>query len=113
MDSNTPNSETKRIELQGEYSVERSAELKSELLDGVHNCSHLELSLAQIKEVDLTFIQIICSLHRSCASQAKEIRLGDRIPECVSAAIQEAGFSLCCQKCPVKHCFLREAFSNE
>lgn len=113
MNITNPDPETKRIELQGECSVEFSSELSSQLLDGFKNYSHLELSLNQITEADLTIIQLLCSAHKSSQSGSKDIRIIDQVPDSVSNTMLRAGYFLCCQRCPVKTCFLREALSDE
>lgn len=78
---------------QGELAVRQIAALKEELLAALAGHGSLTLRLASVSEVDLAFLQMLCSAHRYASSSRKELNVvGD--PERVFAgALELAGFA--------------------
>lgn len=78
---------------QGDLAVRRIATLKDELLSALDGQERLTLRLANVDEVDLAFLQMLCSAHRYASGNRKELSVvGD--PERVFAGTLElAGFA--------------------
>ena len=78
---------------QGDLVVRRIATLKDELLATLDGQERLTLRLANVNEVDLAFLQMLCSAHRYASGKRKELSVvGD--PERVFAGTLElAGFA--------------------
>lgn len=78
---------------QGELAVRQVAALREELLTALDGHGRLTLRLTNVSEVDLAFLQMLCSAHRYASSSRKELNVvGD--PERVFAGTLElAGFA--------------------
>ena len=78
--------------LQGAATIERCAEVKKALLLGLERCAHLTVELGQLKEADLSLLQLLFATRRS--AKARNVKLDIRGDEAapVLAVAQRAGF---------------------
>lgn len=80
------------IKLSGDLTVERAAELRKILEDQLERTERLLLSFAEVTEVDISFLQLLCSTHRTALKVSKSFWLDKDRPEALRSAIKGAGF---------------------
>jgi anti-anti-sigma regulatory factor len=80
------------IKLAGELTIERAEELRKMLGDKLERTERLFLSFAEVTEVDVSFLQLLCSAHRTALKVQKCFWIDKDRPEALRSAIKEAGF---------------------
>lgn len=75
----------------GEVTIQRVAELKTQLSEALAGTDCLTLNLKDVSRADLTFLQLLCSAHRTAQKAGKEMCLAE-IPDAVEKAVADAGF---------------------
>lgn len=77
----------------GELTIEQVAAFRQELVSALAAADRLTISLAEATQIDLSFLQLLCSAHRTAVSQRKELVLIGVSTREVEAVLREAGFS--------------------
>jgi anti-anti-sigma regulatory factor len=80
------------IKLSGELTIERAEELRKMLRDTLERTERLFLSFTEVTEVDVSFLQLLCSAHRTALKANKSFWLDKDRPEALRSAIKEVGF---------------------
>lgn len=94
------------VRLRGNLTVEHAQELKHVLLDALQDSERIVIELEGITDVDLSFLQLLCSAHRTSMKLGRELTLfGDR-SEIFKMAVSDAGFPriLGCHEDPDRGC---------
>ncbi|PLX97919.1 MAG: hypothetical protein C0623_14245, partial [Desulfuromonas sp.] len=65
-----------------------------ELLDLVAAGGDVTLRFKEVEDVDLSFIQILCSAHRSLVNNGKTMVIDGQLPESMMKLIDEAGLKV-------------------
>lgn len=90
------------LALDGALTIQRIAELKTQLAEALNGTDGLVLNLKDVDRVDLTFLQLLCSAHRA-AHQASKFMTLVEVSEAVDNAVTTAGFvrenMACGQEC--------------
>ena len=85
--------ESRTLTLKGELTIRHAGSLKTQLLEAMGSCRHLRLRIEDLTGMDLSFLQILCALHRSTLSSADaRITLQTPLPDSFRAAIRLAGY---------------------
>ncbi|MFZ2448104.1 MAG: STAS domain-containing protein [Syntrophobacteraceae bacterium] len=92
MDCSVEQRESEVVALDGECTLERAVEIRSTLLDALNRGNHLTLDLRKVSAVDLSFLQLICSMHRAALNSAKEIAFGGKPSGEFLQTAMDAGF---------------------
>lgn len=79
------------LELSGDMTIQRIAALKAQVSEALAGSDKLVLKLKDVERADLTFLQLLCSAHRTAVSSGK-ILCCDEVSEAVDQAISDAGF---------------------
>jgi ABC-type transporter Mla MlaB component len=82
-----------RIELDGELTLPQADELKKTFLKALGEADDISIVLDRVLDVDLSLLQLFCSLHRSATQQKKHIKLEGNAPQAIKDAVDAAGFS--------------------
>jgi len=84
----------KKVEITrgGDLSILHAAELKEALIKALNSGDHVILKLSECTGVDLSFIQLICSAHRTALKMNKVIELGATLPDIIAQAVKDAGY---------------------
>lgn len=77
--------------LSGEMTIRSVSELRPVLVQSLACVNRLSLRLEDIEEVDISFLQLLCSTHKTASLQMKELTLVAPAPS-FARAVQEAGF---------------------
>lgn len=105
--------EAKILCFEGECTVERANEFKDALADELKREERLVLNLEKVTGVDLSFLQILCSVHRTSLRLNKHFSLQGERPEAFVRVVESAGYarSLGCHGDPRKACLWKEVAS--
>jgi ABC-type transporter Mla MlaB component len=94
--------ESMALALDGDMTIQRIAEIKTQLVETLNGTDSLVLNLKKVTRVDLTFLQLLCSAHRTAHQARKTLELAE-VPELVDIAVTTAGFvrenMACGQEC--------------
>lgn len=77
----------------GELTVQRVLQLKEELVSALASAEQIRLHLVDVTEVDIAFLQLLCSAHRSASRMRRELTLVGPLPPALSEISQLGGFS--------------------
>lgn len=80
-----------RLRLEGDLTVETTAELKGVLLDALEHSGDLLVDARGAQKVDIASLQLLCAAHRTAISLGKKMVLAHH-DEVLAAAVQEAGY---------------------
>lgn len=67
--------EQKIFKFTGRLTIYSIAEMKAQLVQAYESASSLTLELNEVESVDLSFFQLLCSLHRSALHDKKKVDL--------------------------------------
>lgn len=79
--------------LDGDLVLRHIASLKVELQAALAESDQLLLDLSAAGTVDLAFLQLLCSAHRSAVQSNKSFALAGKLPEDFQRKLKEAGFA--------------------
>lgn len=82
---------TIRLDFSGPLTVKNAAELKDVLLSTLDEEETMIINLAEVTEIDLSSLQLLCSVHQYALKNGKEISLNDPEENLLSAG-KVAGF---------------------
>jgi ABC-type transporter Mla MlaB component len=82
----------KRVMLDGEFTLSQADELKKNFLEALGEADDISIVLDNIQDVDLSLLQLFCSLHRSALQQKKHIKLEGTVPQALKVVVEAAGF---------------------
>jgi ABC-type transporter Mla MlaB component len=79
--------------LKGELVLNRITSLQEEIQTALENSDHVLIKLSEASTVDLAFLQLLCSAHRTALLLDKSLTLDADLPEDFHRKTAEAGFS--------------------
>lgn len=82
---------TSELQLSGELTIQQIAEVKAQVCGALADADELVLNLKGVVRADLTFLQLLCSAHRTAQLSGK-ILCCDEVSQAVNSAISDAGF---------------------
>lgn len=84
---------TGEVVLRGELFIQRVAELKEELQQALESVDALLINLVETTDIDLSGLQLLCSVHRAAREMNKDLKLVGLKASIVEETLQLAGFS--------------------
>jgi anti-anti-sigma regulatory factor len=85
-------SKTKGINFAGDLTIENTQELHKILFTSLKNSNELSLSFEKVTAVDFSFVQLLCSAHRTAVRADKILKLPGECPEVLKTVVRESGF---------------------
>lgn len=85
------NNDRGRLVLKGELTLEYIRPLYEELKGFLENVQHLDVDVSEAVETDLSFLQLLCSVHRTAMKKGKTITLAKTIPDVFLQAMDDNG----------------------
>jgi anti-anti-sigma regulatory factor len=76
-----------------EQSLATAEACRQDLLDALAGCRILTLDAGDVVAVDLTFLQILSSLHRTAKTRGIDLRWASRPMPCLRQAAEQLGFT--------------------
>jgi anti-anti-sigma regulatory factor len=80
------------LTLAGDCTIERAAELRKALLQALDSSAHLVVNPENVTAVDLSFLQLLCSAHRTALRAKRNRALDIAQPDKFRRMAQDAGF---------------------
>lgn len=77
----------------GELGLQRIVKLKEDLGVALDAAAEVQLRLVDVSEVDVAFLQLLCSAHRSAVGRDKQLRLVGPLPGPFVEVVRLAGLS--------------------
>jgi len=81
------------VRFSGDLNIQRAGELRGTLLEALERSEAVSLEFGECAKVDLSFVQMLCSAHRTAAKLHKLLRLNGSLPEGFLKAVQDTGYS--------------------
>ncbi len=78
-----------RLILTDELTINRIRQLRDDLDEAQGKVKNLMVDIEKATDIDLTFLQLLCSAHRSAVSQNKTLTLSGKINPAMEKAIRE------------------------
>lgn len=77
--------------LKGDMTIYQAAEIKAAIVEALAKSKKLHLDLEKVEDVDLTFLQLLCSAHRTAVCTEKEIILRGNFSDSLKKMIEDSG----------------------
>jgi anti-anti-sigma regulatory factor len=84
--------ENNAVKFKGDLTIEHAAELQAFLLESLNQRDRLHLVFENVTEVDISFLQLLCSAHRTAVKTNKTLILDGHRPEPLRLAVVDGGF---------------------
>lgn len=88
----TASPKTEALKLGGDLTIENAQELHKTLVTALNNADQIVLYFENVMATDLSFIQLLCSAHRTAVRSDKNMKLAGPRPDVLKAAVREMGF---------------------
>lgn len=79
------------IVLTGDLTITQTQKVKAELLDALRSASSVEVRMENVRQLDVAFLQLLCSAHRTAAGANKSFAVGGERGR-FQALLKKAGF---------------------
>lgn len=76
----------------GEMTVQNASALQGIFIRSLESSSNLTINLKDVIDLDLSFLQMLCSLHRTSTDLKKNLTLAGPCPEVFRDIVKSAGF---------------------
>jgi len=73
-----------QLSFSGDCTVARAEEIRASLLEALHSGDSIEVDLGGVKDIDLTFCQMLHALRLSCKAKGVQLTLPDNLPEALA-----------------------------
>lgn len=81
------------ITLKGELTLPNAEELRSALIKALIDSDDISIAVESVRGVDLSCLQLLCSVHRSGVRLKKRVAFTGTLPKIFRNMIEAAGFS--------------------
>ena len=86
------------FEVQRTCTIEEAGRIRALLMEQLAGKNGLVLNLSNVDEVDLSFLQLLCAVHKSASNAGKTLTLEGALSEPLTRKAREAGFA-CRKEC--------------
>ncbi len=94
-DEDTDDVDAETLVLDGDLTIQQAQTLKQELLTAIASNRNLVINLASVSSVDLSFLQLLCSAHRSLIGAGQTLSIAKPVPPLIRQTMALSGFSGC------------------
>jgi len=77
---------------EGNLTVNRAEEMKSAFIQALQNANEVTITFTHVTDVDLSYLQLLCSVHRSALRLHKQVRFQGGLPEILKDTAEAAGY---------------------
>jgi anti-anti-sigma regulatory factor len=94
------------VRLEGELTLANAEEIKTKFVRALADADAVMLRFGEVQDLDLSCLQLFCSLHRSAMHAKKSVCIDGKIPAALLEAAAAGGFSRLtgCKHDDEKHC---------
>ncbi len=82
-----------RLVLKGELTLENIRPLYEDMKDILEKANHLVVDVSEASDADLSFLQLLCSAHRTAMKTGKTLAFAEIIPDIVKKAMADNGYT--------------------
>jgi ABC-type transporter Mla MlaB component len=82
----------RELSLKGRLTLQHIFNLKAELGAALNKVDRLIIDLGEAEEVDLSFLQLLCSVHRTAIALNKSLALAGKHPKEFTQILKGSGF---------------------
>ncbi|MDA8414044.1 MAG: STAS domain-containing protein [Desulfobacteraceae bacterium] len=83
----------KEIGISGPMTIQHAGEIRTVLLEALTEAEEVRMEMAQVTEIDVVGLQLLCSAHRTSAGLNKRFTLGGCNETSVTEAMRMSGFA--------------------
>ncbi len=80
------------LTIRGEVSLQNAGEALEALTSFRSKGDRLRLDLENVETADVSFLQLICSLHRTCLRAGQNLMLSGNMPERFKTILESSGY---------------------
>ena len=84
--------DTGTLRLEGDLTIERTTKLLEVLRHALAVSDRIVVEFGEVSTVDLSFLQLLCSAHRTAVAKGKQFFFAGDRPDFLSDAAEQAGF---------------------
>lgn len=81
------------ILLEGDLTLPHAEDMRKAFMKAILDTDTITVSFGNVRDIDLTCLQLLCSAHRSAARFNKQIAFSGILPPLVRKAVVTAGYS--------------------
>jgi anti-anti-sigma regulatory factor len=81
------------VKMTGSLTLPQAEELKQTLIQSLEQGDDISLVLDAVQEVDLSLLQLMCSLHRTALQKKKRVKFEGAAPAVLLQAVEAAGYT--------------------
>ena len=101
------------IFIEGYCTIERAKEFYDKFLDALKRTDEVIVKFGNIKKVDISFLQVICSAHRTFVIEnKKKFYTNDKLPLEIKNFIKDSGYNIALEHCHPDKCFFKEVIDG-
>jgi anti-anti-sigma factor len=82
-----------KVVLDGELTIQRASELKEAFMAHQLSGKTLHVDLSNVSAIDVSGLQLICSLHKTAQSCNGSVRIASPVPEPIRQTLKRTGFA--------------------
>jgi len=100
----------KVLSFSGDLTVSNAELFKTSLVDAMKNTDNLVLNLSGITRADISFLQIVCSVHKKAINSNRSIKIDDNPSIIYKETLRDSGFlkQKGCQSNTQEECLLAD-----
>ncbi|MCX7965642.1 MAG: STAS domain-containing protein [Syntrophorhabdaceae bacterium] len=108
-EKNRKNINEKVLRFSGDLTVINAEKIKSQILHSIQDTDHLVLNLTDITDMDISFLQILCSAHKTALNSGKFITIDGDSFNTIKPHMERSGFfrHLGCSKDRKEECLFK------
>ena len=80
------------IHLEGDLTLPHAEELKSALIKALVNSDAVTIRFGNVQDLDLSCLQLFCSIHRSALRLKKQVHFDGNLPTILKDTAETAGY---------------------
>ena len=98
----------------GDLTIDQAAEFKAELLKSLALAQRITVNLDNVTAADLSCLQLLCAMYRSCGEADKELIVQSQDSELFKQLLHDAGYcrTTKCPLNPTAECMWQGGLSN-
>lgn len=83
----------REIGISGAMTIHHAGEIRTALLDALGTADEIRMEIKQVREIDLTGLQLVCSAHQTSVFMKKQFKIGSGCADSVTSTIKASGFA--------------------
>ena len=81
-----------KLKIEGNMTIQNAEAIRAAFVASINNADHLNLSISGVTDIDVSGLQLVCSIHRTLKKLNKHFSLSNQVPEALREVIKSAGY---------------------